>query len=77
MSVTASAELISHVIFADDSVLFCRALKSEAQNVRSLLQRYAEGSGQFLNLDKSSVHFSVGCSQGLKAHLSQVLGIRH
>ncbi|XP_070665131.1 uncharacterized protein [Malus domestica] len=46
MFVTASAKPISHVFFMDDSVLFCRALESEAQN-------------------------------GLKAHLSQVLGIGH
>lgn len=37
MSVNASDESISHVFFADDSVLFCRAMESEAQNVRFLL----------------------------------------
>lgn len=52
-------------------------MESEAQNVLYLLQRYAEGSGQFINLDKSSVHFSVGCSQVCKAQLYQILGIRH
>lgn len=63
--------------FADDSVFFCQATEIEALNVKGLLQQYAEGSGQFINLDKSSVHFSVGCLQGLKAHLSQILGIKH
>ncbi|KAB2626784.1 ribonuclease H protein [Pyrus ussuriensis x Pyrus communis] len=53
------------------------ATEIEAYNVKLLLQRYAEGSGQFINLAKSSVHFSVGCSKGLKAHLPQILGIRH
>ncbi|KAB2626693.1 hypothetical protein D8674_020311 [Pyrus ussuriensis x Pyrus communis] len=58
-------------------VFFCQATEIEALNVKGLLQQYAEGSGQFINLDKSSVHFSVGCLQGLKAHLSQILGIKH
>ncbi|XP_050133196.1 uncharacterized protein LOC126609285 [Malus sylvestris] len=77
MAVTPSAEPLSHVFFADDSVLFCRAKENEAYNVKYLLQRYVEGSGQFINLDKSSVHFSVGCSKGLKSTLPQILGIKH
>ncbi|KAB2622357.1 ribonuclease H protein [Pyrus ussuriensis x Pyrus communis] len=49
----------------------------EVYDIKLLLQRYAKGSGQFINLEKSSVHFSMGCSKGLKAHLPQILGIRH
>lgn len=75
--VNAFVKTISHVFFADDLVLFCRAIEVKACNMKCLLQRYAEGSGQFINLDKSSVHFSVGCSQWLKTQLAHVLGIRH
>ncbi|XP_068331493.1 uncharacterized protein [Pyrus communis] len=71
------AEPLSYVFFANDLVFFCQATKIEALNVNCLLQQDAEGSGQFINLEKSSVHFSGGCSQVVKAWLSQVLGIKH
>lgn len=77
ISMNAYAKTISHVFFADDSMLFCRTTEVEACNMKCLLQRYNEGSGQFINLEKSSVHFSVGCSQGLKTQLAHVLAIRH
>lgn len=75
ITVNSLAVPISHVFFADDSVLFCWATETEAQNVKELLMKYARGSGQFVNMEKSSVYFSGGCSQTLKDQLSNVLGI--
>ncbi|KAM1398237.1 hypothetical protein ACFX2I_015708 [Malus domestica] len=54
-----------------------RGMSGEAHTIKGLLQQYAVGSGQFINLDKSSVHFSMGCSKALKEQLSQILGIKH
>ncbi|KAM2075386.1 hypothetical protein ACFX1T_038282 [Malus domestica] len=36
-----------------------------------------EGSRQFINLEKSLVHFSSGCPQSLKTQISKLLGIKH
>ncbi|KAH0981517.1 hypothetical protein GBA52_008694 [Prunus armeniaca] len=53
---------ISHLLFVDDSVLFCRADEREAQCVLNILQCYEAASGQSVNYDKSSNFYSGNCS---------------
>ena len=50
---------ISHLLFADESLLFCRANLEEVQAISDILQTYAVASGQYINFDKSSVFFST------------------
>ncbi|RXH83478.1 hypothetical protein DVH24_005731 [Malus domestica] len=77
LKVAEHAELLSHVFFVDDFVLFFQATKAEAVCVNNLLQCYAERSGQFINLEKSSVHFSSNCPQNMKVWLVEVLYVKH
>ena len=49
---------ISHLLFADDSLLFCCASVKECQQVNSLLNLYEAASGQNVNIDKTSLFFS-------------------
>lgn len=58
MTISHVAEPLSHVFFADDSVLFLKATETKALNVNGVLKKYAEGSSQFMNLEKSSTYFS-------------------
>lgn len=77
MTVNHLAKPLSHVSFADDSVLFCQATETEAIHVNGVLQKYVEGFGQFVNLEKSSVYFRSSCLQALGVWLSEVLGIKY
>ena len=49
---------ISYLLFADDSLLFCRATQDEVQEVVDILQLYTKASSQLINLEKSSIFFS-------------------
>ncbi|CAL9017615.1 unnamed protein product, partial [Prunus brigantina] len=67
---------ISHLLFADDSVIFCRATEQEVVNVQRALKCYEEGSGQCINYEKSSLFFSNNCPSRRRRKLEALIRIR-
>lgn len=55
IKVARSAPAISHMFFADDSYIFCKASAESADKVMELLKIFEKAYGQKLNIDKSSV----------------------
>lgn len=49
---------ISHVMYADDIILFSKASKKEATNMIKCVDKYCRWSGQKINNNKSGVFFS-------------------
>ncbi|CAA0815001.1 Unknown protein [Striga hermonthica] len=49
---------ISHLFFADDSLVFFRADTQDAVHIQNVLQIYEKALGQVINFDKSSLSFS-------------------
>ena len=68
--------MISHLLFADDSLLFARATRQECLEVVDLFNKYEEASGQKINYDKSEVSFSRGVSVEQKEDLLGLLNMR-
>ncbi|KAG5557825.1 hypothetical protein RHGRI_007910 [Rhododendron griersonianum] len=60
---------ISHLLFADDTVVFCKARRSELQVVDSILKDYRNASGQLINFQKSSMFFSRNAGPDLRRNL--------
>jgi hypothetical protein len=58
IKISRAAPAVSHLLFADDLVIFRKANKQEAQTVQRCLEKYTRWSGQTLNVKKSSIHFS-------------------
>ncbi|GKV39420.1 hypothetical protein SLEP1_g47185 [Rubroshorea leprosula] len=50
--------IISHLLFADDSLIFCQATTEEICQLQSILQVYGDVSGQKVNFSKSAARFS-------------------
>ena len=62
VKVCQRAPMISHMLFAGDSLLFFHATKQQAAIVKGLLSTYARAMGQFINPSKCSILFSSNCS---------------
>lgn len=56
--VSRNGPLISHLLFADDCILFSKATLRGVQVLKEMLQKYEIYSGQCINFEKSSVFFS-------------------
>lgn len=70
--VCRNAPNITHMLFADDSYLYCRA-NEEILRVRELLKCFEEASGQKVNLMKSSVFFSANVKEPDRRNFCQLL----
>jgi hypothetical protein len=64
---------ISHILFADDLILFAKATSSEANILRLVLNCYCSWSGQAINDSKSSIHFSKNMAPTIIASISSIL----
>jgi len=66
---------ISHLIFADDVVLFGEASVEQAQNIMDCLRLFCAASGQKISSQKSNVYFSPNTNVAVSAEVCNVLGI--
>ncbi|XP_062114673.1 uncharacterized protein LOC133825790 [Humulus lupulus] len=73
--VAREAPVISHMLFAEDSYLFCRATMEEATHIKDILHYYQLASGQQINFLKSSVFFSTNTTLAMHQSLCTYLNI--
>ncbi|XP_021761357.1 uncharacterized protein LOC110726197 [Chenopodium quinoa] len=76
IKVASSAPPISHLLFADDSIIFSGANAEEVATIIQVLHTYESASGQLVNFDKTTVSFSKGVSEDMRVALAGILGVR-
>jgi hypothetical protein len=57
VKVCQRAPSMSHLLFADDSLILFRAKGEDAQELQRILDLYEESSGQMINKEKSAIMF--------------------
>jgi hypothetical protein len=67
---------ISHLLFADDSIFFARSDSRSVESLKNTLKTFCDGSGQKINLDKSSVFFGNHCQDHIKERVENTLGVQ-
>ncbi|XP_019168052.1 PREDICTED: uncharacterized protein LOC109163801 [Ipomoea nil] len=73
--VARGAPSITHLFFADDSLLFFKANAQEAGVIKSCLKKYEKMSGQAVNYHKSSICYSKNTRDETRDEVANILGV--
>ncbi|CAA0837856.1 Uncharacterized mitochondrial protein AtMg01250 [Striga hermonthica] len=68
---------ISHLFFADDSIIFSKARPQEATFILNILRRYEHASGQIINLKKTTITFSPNTPISSRNDIWSLFGIQN
>jgi hypothetical protein len=75
VKVCRQALIISHLLFADDSLILMHADKKNADCLLGILNKYCACSGQKISETKSSIFFSSNTETDVKAVVCETLDI--
>ena len=71
-----SGPTISHVMYADDVVLFSKASRKDAASLVKTLEKYCVWSGQSINRNKSGVYFSKYTHSQARRSIKSILQVK-
>lgn len=75
IKVAQASPSISHLLFRDDSLFFCKATSSQSEVILQILNLYGNASGQWINFEKSAVTFGKAISAEARIYIKNRLGI--
>ena len=69
VSIYRNRPRVSHLFFANDSVLFRRAMEMECQKLLDILAVYERGSEQKINQNKTNIYFNSKTQHHLQSQI--------
>uniref|UniRef100_A0A2N9GI95 Reverse transcriptase domain-containing protein n=1 Tax=Fagus sylvatica TaxID=28930 RepID=A0A2N9GI95_FAGSY len=75
VSISRGGPKITHLFFADDSLLFCKATTADVERIQGILSQYERASGQQINRQKTTIFFSKSTPQSAQAAVQNMLGV--
>lgn len=75
IKISRYAPSVSHLLFADDCIIFCKADLKTCHKLVSLFKDFGTNSGQLVNLSKSGVFFSPKTNPDKIRRVKEILGV--
>ena len=75
VSICRNGPKLTHLFFADDSLLFCKATTRECEKVMEILLSYEKVLGQKLNRDKIALFFSKSTPSDVQRQIMETLEV--
>ncbi|KAK6117950.1 hypothetical protein DH2020_048313 [Rehmannia glutinosa] len=70
------APTVSHLLFADDTMIFCEATSESAKCIKDILRLYSKASGQEINFQKSTIVFTENIDEIEKLQIQSILQVQ-
>ena len=75
VSIYRNGPKLTHLLFADDSLIFCRATENECQTLLKILAKYERAFGQQINRAKTTLFFSKSTNADIQDRIKDMLGV--
>ncbi|KAL9663962.1 hypothetical protein QQ045_019356 [Rhodiola kirilowii] len=75
IKINRGAPVMTHLFFADDSMFYIKASPIKANNLKRILAKYEEISGQKINANKSEISFSSNTPAVVRNAIVECCGI--
>ena len=75
ISISRNGPKLTHLLFADDSLIFSRATENECQTLLNILAKYECASGQQINRAKTTLFFSKSTNIDIQDRIKDMLGV--
>ncbi|XP_057803758.1 uncharacterized protein LOC131019091 [Salvia miltiorrhiza] len=76
MNLTRGTAFPTHLLYADDILVFGRATTANARKITHILEFYGSISGQICSMEKSHVYFGDKTPNRLRRHIINILNFR-
>ena len=67
---------LSHLLFVDNSFIFCQATMEKCQRLLAILKQYEVTSGQAINRQKTTLFFSRNTRTNVKQNIQNMMGAK-
>ena len=75
VSICKNGPKLTHLLFADDSLVFCRSTEAKCHHLLHILSVYERASGQQVNRAKTNLFFSKSTPHEMQVHIKDALGV--